>query len=291
MGTRTYKSDEFDRYSEREARRREWYRNEMKKKRQALMIIVGMGVAALAVLIGIIVLIVKLVSPADTSIIENKLSQTPSSDISLVDNSGDDVAAFGNGETSNVNSLSSASERGLIVIDPGHGGYDSGCISSTKYEKEIDLDIALLLSDKLKAMGFGVYMTRTDDSFVRISDRAVLANECEGALALISIHQNSSEKSSDEGVEVWTSEDDTNKKLAKLIVDAVSDNTGAINGGVEVRDNLVICSKAEMPSVIVECGYLSNKREAQNLCDTSYQGKIATAIAKAVDTFLPQKEK
>lgn len=289
MGTRTYKSDEFERYSEREARRREWYRNEMKKKRQAWMILIGMAVIALAALIGLIVLIVNLVSPKDTSLIEDRLNKSPSSDISLVDNTNDDISTFGNGDLSGINMTAAGGERGLVVIDPGHGGYDSGCISSTKYEKEIDLEIALLLADKLRAMGFGVYMTRTDDSFVRISDRAVLANECEGALALVSIHQNSSEKSSDEGVEVWTSENEKNEQLAQLIADEVSGNTGAINGGVKKRDNLVICSKAEMPSVIVECGYLSNKREAQNLCDTQYQGKIATAIAKAVDLFIPQK--
>ena len=86
MGTRTYKSDEFDRFSEREARKREWYEREMKKKRQALAILIGMGLAAIAVLVVIIVLLVKLFSPKDTAEVENNLSNTPSGEISLVDN-------------------------------------------------------------------------------------------------------------------------------------------------------------------------------------------------------------
>ncbi|MBQ6091408.1 MAG: N-acetylmuramoyl-L-alanine amidase [Lachnospiraceae bacterium] len=289
MGTRTYKSDEFDRFSEREARKREWYEREMKKKRQALAILIGMGLAAIAVLVVIIVLLVKLFSPKDTAEVENNLSNTPSGEISLVDNQSDD-AIYGSGSGSGSGIIGTTSERGLIVIDAGHGGYDSGCISATKYEKDIDLDIALVLADKLRDKGFGVYMTRTDDSFVGINDRADLANKCEGALALISIHQNSSDKASDEGVEVWTSKTDENEQLAQLIVDEVSSRTGAINGGVKTKDNLVICSKAEMPAVVVECGYLSNKREAQNLSDEAYQDKIATAIVSAVDTFIPPKK-
>jgi len=204
----------------------------------------------------------------------------------LVNNGSDgDFDDLNNGSYGN-DDASVNLNRGLIVIDPGHGGYDSGCISATKYEKEIDLEIALLLSDKLKKKGFNVYMTRTDDSFVGINDRAILANECEGALALVSIHQNSSEESSDEGVEVWTSENEQNEQLAQLMVDEVSAATGAINGGVKVQDNLVICSKAEMTAVIVECGYLSNKREAQNLSDSAYQEKIANGIAAAIDNFI-----
>jgi len=286
MGSRTYKSDEFDRFSERERRRREWYRREMQKKRKALAILISMGIGAILIFTLLIVVLVKIFSPADTEEVENKLLNTPSSELSLVNNGSDgDFDDLNNGSYGN-DDASVNLNRGLIVIDPGHGGYDSGCISATKYEKEIDLEIALLLSDKLKKKGFNVYMTRTDDSFVGINDRAILANECEGALALVSIHQNSSEESSDEGVEVWTSENEQNEQLAQLMVDEVSAATGAINGGVKVQDNLVICSKAEMTAVIVECGYLSNKREAQNLSDSAYQEKIANGIAAAIDNFI-----
>ena len=286
MGTRTYKSDEFDRFSEREARKREWYRAQIKKKRQAMAILAGMGLGALIVVTVIILLLVKLFSPKDTAETEKTLSNTPSSEISLVDNSSDDPYVSGTGNGSLSGDASYSSERGIVVIDAGHGGYDSGCISSTKYEKEIDLDIALLLSEKLKAKGFGVYMTRSDDSFIGINDRAELANECDGAVALISIHQNSSDAASDEGVEVWTCSDEKNEQLAQLVVDEVALTTGAINGGVKTLDNLVICSKAEMPAVIVQCGYLSNRRESQNLIDESYQDRIASAIAVAVDTYI-----
>ncbi|MCR5828937.1 MAG: N-acetylmuramoyl-L-alanine amidase [Lachnospiraceae bacterium] len=285
MGSRTYKSDEFDRYSEREARRREWYRREMQKRRKALAILVSMGIGAILLLTFLIVLIVKIFSPTDTSKVENELLNTPSSELSLVNNLSDDESLSGP-DSGNSKRTSDKLNRGIIVIDPGHGGYDSGCISSTKYEKDIDLEIALALCDKLKNKGFDVYMTRTDDSFVGINDRAILANDCEGAVALISVHQNSSEESSDEGVEVWTCDNEKNEQLAQLVVDEVSGLTGAINGGVKIQDNLVICSKAEMTAVIVECGYLSNKREAKNLSDPAYQEKIAEGIAVAVDNFI-----
>ncbi|MCR5369039.1 N-acetylmuramoyl-L-alanine amidase [Eubacterium sp.] len=291
MGTRTYKSDEFDRYSEREARKREWYRREMQKKRQALAILIGMGLAAIAVIAVIVIVFINLFSPKDTAEVENNLKNTPSSEISLVDNSSEDDFLPGSGSEGANGVINNNSQRGVIVIDPGHGGYDSGSVSALKYEKQIDLEIALLLSDKLKDKGFGVYLTRSDDNFVRIIERAELANQCEGAVALISIHQNSSDKDSDEGVEVWTSENEKNEQLAQLIVDEVSVVTGSINGGVKLQDNQVICNNAEMPAVIVQCGYLTNKRESKNLCDTVYQEKVASAIADAVDAFVPAKNK
>ncbi|MCR5432700.1 MAG: N-acetylmuramoyl-L-alanine amidase [Lachnospiraceae bacterium] len=288
MGKRTYKSDEFERYSERERRKQEWIRKKNKERLRNLTIIFGGGFVLIAVVALIIGLIVSALIPDDTAEIEDNLSKTTSDQISLVDNTSDNTLDFGSDEKT-VKSPVFVSNRGVIVIDPGHGGYDSGILSSKKYEKQVDLEIAMLLSEDLKDKGFDVFLTRTDDNFLGVNDRVDLANEQEEALALISIHQNFSDKDSDEGVEVHTVQNEKNEQLAQLIVDEVAENTGAINGGVKLSDNLVICSKVDMPAVVVECGYLTNKREAQNLWEESYQKKIASAIASAVDTFVPVK--
>ena len=291
MGTRTYKSDEFDRFTAREKRREEWLRQKRYERRRAIAILSAFGVVALAVVVLLVWLIAQAVSDPDTAAKEKSLSEKESGEISLVDNTSDEALSFGTDEHGGTTLINKVSERGLIVIDPGHGGYDSGILSAQKYEKDVDLEIAVLLSEKLKDKGFSVYMTRNDDSFVGANDRADLANSQEGALALISIHMNSSDKDSDEGVEVFTTKNEANEQLAQLIVDEISENTGAINGGVKISDNLVICSKAEMPAVVVECGYLTNKREARNLWDASYQNKIANAVVNAVNSFLPEKQK
>jgi len=285
MGTRTYRSDEFDKFSEREERKRQWRAEMIKRQRKAWCLVIGACLAALLLLIGIIAFIVSLVSGPDTAESENELANTPSQ-ISLVDNNSKEKVSFSDDDKdSGTDSFAAPGYKGLIVIDPGHGGYDSGCLSSTRYEKDLDLEIALLVSQSLKDSGYDVYLTREDDSFVGINDRADLANACEDAIALISIHQNSSDTSTDEGVEVWTDSDEKSGQLAQLIVDEVAAQTNAVNGGVKLKNNLVICEKAQMPAVILVCGYLSNRSEANKLDQTNYQEKIAAAVTTAVNGF------
>jgi N-acetylmuramoyl-L-alanine amidase len=84
----------------------------------------------------------------------------------------------------------------IIVIDPGHGGKDSGAVGNGYMEKEIVLQISHQLSEKLRALGYTVYMTRSNDTFIELKDRTKFANDKEADL-FISVHANSIPKTSD----------------------------------------------------------------------------------------------
>jgi len=94
----------------------------------------------------------------------------------------------------------------IIVIDPGHGGKDSGAIGNGFMEKEVVLQISNQLSEKLRALGYTVYMTRTNDTFIELKDRTKFANNKEADL-FISVHANSIPKTSDpngaQGIETY----------------------------------------------------------------------------------------
>lgn len=291
MGNKIYRSDEFDRYVSKEQFRSEYLAAIQRKKRKAMLILGGLALGAIIILSLIIAGIVMLFSGDDTSAIEDNLVK----DTKVADTVPTSETAKYNFEDESVNSpdlsaaLSYTGGKGLIVIDPGHGGYDSGCISSKAYEKEIDLEISLLLEKKLKEAGYEVFLTRTEDVFVGINDRADIANGLDNALLMVGIHLNSSESAGDSGVEVWTCNKEGNDKLADILAQSVSATTGSSNRGVQFRDNLVVCSKAKMPSVVLECGFLSNADEADKLLTEDYQEKIAEGVVDAVDSFLNNK--
>jgi N-acetylmuramoyl-L-alanine amidase len=94
----------------------------------------------------------------------------------------------------------------IIVIDPGHGGKDSGAVGNGFMEKEIVLQIGYQLSEKLREMGYTVYMTRSNDVFIELKDRTKFANDKEADL-FISVHANSIPKTSDplkaQGIETY----------------------------------------------------------------------------------------
>jgi len=94
----------------------------------------------------------------------------------------------------------------VIVIDPGHGGKDSGAVGNGFMEKEIVLQISNQLNEKLRSLGYTVYMTRTNDTFIELKDRTKFANNKEADL-FISVHANSIPKTSDpngtQGIETY----------------------------------------------------------------------------------------
>lgn len=90
----------------------------------------------------------------------------------------------------------------LVVLDPGHGGIDEGCMGGEIQEKDINLAIALLVKQKLLDLGYSVVMTREEDCRVSLEERVELANESRGDI-LVSIHQNSYEGEKVSGIETW----------------------------------------------------------------------------------------
>ncbi len=222
--------------------------------------------------------------------------------------------------------------RPLLVIDPGHGGLDSGTVApSGETEKTIVLDFALKLRDKLEKTGkYRVAMTRTDDHFVPLAERVRLARTNQAAL-LISIHADALARRDTEGrgATVYTlSETASDAEAARL---AEAENRADLIAGVdltdepdEVADILIDLAQREtkafsmhfaralvgefktsarlhkhplksagfrvlkapdVPSVLVELGYVTNPQDLKLLTSESWRGRAADSIVQAVQTF------
>lgn len=190
-------------------------------------------------------------------------------------------------EDSDNTDITQYTGSGLIIIDAGHGGKDGGTTNNLCDEKDINLEIAYWLKEELELRGYSIFMTRTDDTYIDVNKRASIANSQNNPLAMVSIHQNACEESDEvHGVEAWTYERKGCIELAKLLSEKVSEAVGAVNRGANYRTNLVVTSKTTMPSVIIECGYMSNPEEAQKLTEEDYQVKLARGIANALDDFI-----
>lgn len=175
----------------------------------------------------------------------------------------------------------------LIVIDPGHGGTDEGCSRSGILEKDVNLKIAEAVESRLKEMGYQVQLTRVYDTELTLEKRVETAKEA-GADAYISIHQNACEINSVEGIETWYSvfkEGEDSWRLASLIQMYTTRKTGAVDKGVVEEESLYVIREADMPSCLVETGFLSDAKEREKLVSEEYQDSIADGIASGIDLF------
>lgn len=184
----------------------------------------------------------------------------------------------------------------LIVIDPGHGGIDSGCPggSGRVMEKDINLGIALLVRDKLEEKGFRVIMTRETDEFLSKEERALLANSHQ-ADAYVSIHQNTYEgkDKSIGGIETWydgSDEERDSGALAACVHREAVASAGAVERSLIDSDELYVLSKTLMPSCLIETGFLSNPEECRRLSDTAYQERLAEGIAEGIAEYILTKD-
>lgn len=187
----------------------------------------------------------------------------------------------------------------VILIDPGHGGYDPGKVSPDGIrEKDINLAISTKLAQALKDRGYTVFLTRDSDvsldnpdvSSKKTSDlrsRTDMAVKVKADL-YISIHQNSYSAEYVHGAQVFyysTSKD--GKALAEsiqkhLIEDADPDNSRSAKG----NSAYLVLAESPCTAVIVECGFLSNNSECSRLCTDDYQKALSDAICNGIDDWL-----
>lgn len=179
----------------------------------------------------------------------------------------------------------------VIVIDPGHGGKDPGKVSADNIlEKDINLQISKELKETFEKNGYEVVMTRTEDvglydendSNKKVADmkaRCKLITE-ESPLCVISIHQNSYESKEVSGAQVfYYKHSNEGAALAKSIQKSLKENVNETNNRqAKYNDNYYLLINTPCPTVIVECGFLSNEYEAKQLSLPEYQKKIADAI-------------
>ena len=188
-----------------------------------------------------------------------------------------------------------------VVIDPGHGGSDPGSIGyKTKvHESDLNLKLSLLLKTKLEKAGINVVMTREDENaLLEGSGKKWKRKDMELRKALIektrpnmviSLHQNSYTNHSLRGAQVFydkTSE--ISKTIAGFIQEQFKQNLDKSIKATSPGDYFMLkCSAA--PSVIVECGFLSNEEDEKLLQNPNYQEKIIDSIYKGIVNFLQIK--
>lgn len=201
-------------------------------------------------------------------------------------------------ENITVNSDYNALSR-CIIIDAGHGGADSGTVAEDgTLEKNINLQIALKLYDFLNVCGINCRLIRSaDEEFYKdgedrtrsdLYNRLDFVNSIDNSV-LVSIHQNHFADTSQWGMQVWYT---ANEKSSKFLADSIlaynkqflQKNNQRVNK--ESDDSYYILYKAQAPSVMVECGFMSNYEENCLLKDESYQNKLACVITYGINQYL-----
>lgn len=194
-----------------------------------------------------------------------------------------------------------------VIIDAGHGGPDGGTSADDgTLEKDLNLQIAHKLNEILRSMGIETVMTRTDDISIhdntaetirqkKVSDlknRLNIINNTDDAI-FVSIHQNHYSNSKYSGAQIFYSK---NNPLSQKLADSVrfpivsylqSSNTREIK---KSGSEIYLLNNAQAPAIMVECGFMSNYAETQNLKDEAYQQKLAFTIAIGITDYFSDTE-
>lgn len=180
--------------------------------------------------------------------------------------------------------------RQIVVIDPGHGGTDSGAVGINGVrEKDVVLDIAkeiLRLNRELYKDTLAVYLTRYSDTLIPLRHRTTLAKILR-AVVFVSIHCNHAEREEAQGIEVYTKGGNTqSERLAYRLTKRMSERLGFKNRGVNQANFQVLReTKGFCPSVLLELGFLSNQEEARHNAQQSSHTAFALSILQTLKEF------
>ena len=171
--------------------------------------------------------------------------------------------------------------KGLtIVVDAGHGGKDYGGIANGVNEKDVVLNVSLMLRDLCESAGAKVLMTRVSDVYPELQDRVDMANKAKADL-FISIHANIAPNSDEvTGIEAfYNGNSAAAKQFTQTVIKHMARATDSPNRGAKVDPRgLRVLEKTSMPATLVELGFLSNAGEARRLTVTEYQRTMARAL-------------
>lgn len=220
---------------------------------------------------------------------------------------------------------------GLVIIDPGHGGYDPGAVVASEgrevLEKDITLEIALQVRDILESFypDIDILLTREDDSFVSLRERARIANDShvmyQRSKLFVSIHANAAADERAQGFEIWKLDERLSVDFKKngvsedsLRIETEREN-GLLNEELDLRtgylaevlDSALALSLADqttdrgvkesrfyvleytyMPSVLIETGFMTNTEELADLMDDEYQMLISAAISSGIAAYIEE---
>lgn len=197
-----------------------------------------------------------------------------------------------------VNSMQVAEKKICVVIDAGHGGSDPGKVGiNDQLEKDINLEIADYLKQFLQAEGITVVMTRVGDNGLydenasnkKVQDmkkRLEIIEDADPAL-VVSIHQNSYHEEYVKGAQVFYYETSQNsRQLARVIQEQLRSLDPENKREAKGNDSYFLLKKTSEPIVIVECGFMSNREEAEELATPWYQEKLAWNIYLGIMKYL-----
>lgn len=190
----------------------------------------------------------------------------------------------------------------LIAIDAGHGGNDPGAVYKDKNgvvkvkEADLNLDIAIRLNRILTELGIPTVMTRTKDERVELRQRTTLANSMKANL-FISIHNNWIDSPSVAGTETlyypYDNSDKglTSKRFAEIVQEELLRTIDTKDRKIKPRPDLAVLNSAQMPAVLVECGFISNESDRKKLTTEEHREKIAQALYTVIIRALGEMEK
>jgi N-acetylmuramoyl-L-alanine amidase len=189
-----------------------------------------------------------------------------------------------------------------VVLDPGHGGADSGAMCGTIMEKDLTLDVALRAESLLRLKGYATVLTRDCDRYVSLAERTAIGNHAGDSL-FISIHFNDGQRATASGVETYYADQSAGRasffswlsfwrspsaplaaksqSLARFIQAALVERTRALNRGIKSEQFYVIAN-VRHPAALLEGGFITNKSEVTKLTTTEYRQQVAMAISDGV---------
>jgi N-acetylmuramoyl-L-alanine amidase len=187
-----------------------------------------------------------------------------------------------------------------VILDPGHGGNDEGCKGHGLLEKDVTLDTALRVEQMMRTFNFPTVLTRREDRYVSLPERAAIANAIDDAI-FVSIHFNQAREGN--GVETYYADQklpaefawtwvglfatppsqlsDSGETLAGYIQTSLVQKLDASNRGIKSR-GLYVVRHVRFPAVLVEGGFISNSLEAQMLHNDDYRERLASGIAEGI---------
>ena len=196
----------------------------------------------------------------------------------------------------------------VVVLDAGHGGRDSGAMCGTVMEKDLTLDVAQRAELLLRTAGYPTVLTRQDDRYLSLAERAAVGNDEDDSL-FISIHFNDGERAAASGVETYYAQRQhtspasgflswlpflektdygsltaKSESLAGNLQAALVQRTSAVNRGIKTRQFYVI-ARVRHPAALVEGGFITNKSDVNKLTTGQYRQQIANAISEGVRRY------
>jgi N-acetylmuramoyl-L-alanine amidase len=171
-------------------------------------------------------------------------------------------------------------QAGTVVLDAGHGGFDRGGVPGQRIsEKDKTLDVAQRVRRILQADGYRVIMTRDSDVFVSLPARVAIANSFRNAV-FVSIHFNCASRAGANGIETYYYRGDSASLAASIHRNVVAD-VSSENRGIRRRGFFVL-RRTTIPSVLVECGFLTNPTEGRLAQLGDYRQNLAEQIARGI---------